>query len=78
MAVGEKAISVAFIKKTAESNETGARSIASQLHTIHLGDSSPFDTLHSYVHNSFAPLVRSIVNRSQKKGTTEKDNKLGI
>jgi hypothetical protein len=76
---GEKAVSVAFIKKSDSSIEGGAaRTVASQLQTIHLGDSSPFDTLHNYVHNSFAPLVRSIVNRSQKKGGPEKESKLGI
>jgi hypothetical protein len=78
MSFGEKAVSVAFIKKTGDTGvEGGAKSVASQLQTIHLGDSSPFDTLHNYVHNSFAPLVRSIVNRSQKKGT-EKESKLGM
>jgi hypothetical protein len=75
---GGKAVSVAFIKNAGEAGIEGAtKSVASQLQTIHLGDSSPFDTLHNYVHNSFAPLVRSIVNRSQKKGS-EKESKLGM
>lgn len=73
----DKTISLAFLKKNPESLvEAGTRTIASQLHVINLGDSSPFDTLHNYIHNSFAPLFRSIVNKSQKKGA-EKEGKIG-
>jgi hypothetical protein len=71
-------VSLAFIKKSNDATDSGRGvTVASQLQAINLGDSSPFDTLHNYVHNSFAPLVRSIVNRSQKKGS-EKESKLGM
>eukprot|EP01132_Coremiostelium_polycephalum_P002127 gene2127-2619_t len=84
---GEKFTSLAVVKRTPESQIefSSSKSISSQLQVLNLGDGSPFDTLHNYIHNSVAPFVRSFVLSSAKSGALssasshhEKDVKLGI
>lgn len=62
--------SVAFIKKRPDGLLDKEASVSSQLHLINLNDSSPYDTLHSYVHNSFSPFFRSFVKKMKKQDST--------
>lgn len=57
---GEKTSSVAIIKRNPEGVlEDTNKTVASQVHVINLGEGTPFETLHNYIHNSFGPLFRS-------------------
>ncbi|EFA77050.1 cytoplasmic dynein heavy chain [Heterostelium album PN500] len=73
---GEKTTSLVIIKRVPESNMESSKSISSQLQIINLGEGSPFDTLHNYIHNSVAPFIRSFTAKSSKQA--EKDAKSGI
>jgi hypothetical protein len=67
---GEDTTSVAVLKKSPEIPLEDSKSAASQLHVVDLGDKSPFDVLHNYIHNSFAPFFRSFLNKKQKDSTS--------
>ncbi|KAF2072162.1 hypothetical protein CYY_006521 [Polysphondylium violaceum] len=86
---GENKSSLGVVKRVPESTieYSNNKSISSQLQVINLGDGSPFDTLHNYIHNSVAPFVRSFILTSSSKHTAkptsaassyDKDMKLGI
>jgi dynein heavy chain 1 len=64
---GEKTVSIALVKKHPEGVlENSSKTVASQIQIIHLGEDSPFDTLHNYIHNSFGPFLRSYL-KTQKE-----------
>lgn len=65
---------IAFIKKQPESVLTAEESAAKQLQLVDLGSGSPFETLHAYVHNTFAPFFRSFI---KSQGSETKDSRLG-
>lgn len=71
---GNKAWTVAFIKRQGETTLEQTRSVASQLHVINMGEGSPFESLHSYVHNSFVPFFRSYL---KQEFPNDKDAKSG-
>jgi dynein heavy chain 1 len=75
----ERSIWIAFIKKQPNFVIDVSRSVASQLQVIELGEGSPLETLHTLLHNSISPYVRSYVkSRSQKiEGTKERAPKAG-
>ncbi len=50
------------------------KTVASQIQTINLGEGSPFETLHNYVHNSFGPYFRSYI---KKMSQSQSDQQLG-
>jgi dynein heavy chain 1, cytosolic len=62
---GDKSSAIVFIKKQPELPLT-ADSPAKQLHFVNLGNGSPFETLHSYVHNTFVPYFRSFLKSGSK------------
>ena len=64
---GEKTTSVALLKKNPEGVlEDSSKTVSSQVQIINIGEGNPFDTLHNYIHNSFAPFFRSWL-KSQKQ-----------
>jgi len=69
---GDNTQSIAFIKKQNESALVKDVSLSKQLQVVDLGSGSPFETLHTYVHNTFAPFFRSYI-KSQDSG---KDSRL--
>ncbi|GAM24388.1 hypothetical protein SAMD00019534_075630 [Acytostelium subglobosum LB1] len=74
---GDKTTSLVITKRVPETALDSSKSVSSQLQAINLGEGSPFDTLHNYIHNSVAPFIRSFSAKSQK-ATPEKDSKMGI
>ena len=52
---------VVLIKKKPNAALNSERSVASQIQLVNLADQSPFDTVHSFLHNSFAPFLRSFM-----------------
>ncbi|KAM9964742.1 hypothetical protein ACTFIW_004524 [Dictyostelium discoideum] len=69
---GENKSTLAIVKRIPESivEYSSNKSIASQLQVLNLGDGSPMDTLHNYIHNSVAPFVRSYILSASKDDTT--------
>lgn len=69
---------LAFIKKNPEAPledvKSSGHSISSQVQLVNLSEGSPFETLHSYIHNSFSPFFWSFVKRERK---SEKEAKAG-
>ena len=63
---GPNTTSLAFIKKNPGTVLEVERAPQSQLHVLNLGTGSPFETFHSYVHNTFAPYFRSFVQAQQQ------------
>ena len=75
--VGAKTAQVAFIKR--QPILDSIRSVASQLQVIELGNGTPFEMLHSYIHASFSPLFHSYVVKTQRMdGRDVGDKKQGI
>jgi dynein heavy chain 1 len=73
---GEKASSLAFIKKNADAplEDVKLHSLSSQLHLVNLGEGSPFEILHAYIRNSFGPFLRSYTKDSSKRtGAAERE-----
>lgn len=63
----ESSLWLAFIKKQPNAILEANRTLASQLQVVELGEGSPLETLHSLLHHSISPYVRSYVkSRSQK------------
>jgi dynein heavy chain 1 len=52
---------VVLIKKKPNVALDSERSVGSQIQLVNLADQSPFDTVHSFLHNSFAPYLRSFM-----------------
>ena len=57
----QKRAGVVLIKKKPNAALNAERSVASQIQLVNLADQSPFDTVHSFLHNSFAPYLRSFM-----------------
>ena len=62
--VSQKETSVAFIKKGMVIEND--KKIGAQLHVINFENSTPFDTLHSYISNAVSPFFKSYVKTSGK------------
>eukprot|EP01116_Phalansterium_solitarium_P005286 TRINITY_DN1679_c0_g1_i1.p1 TRINITY_DN1679_c0_g1~~TRINITY_DN1679_c0_g1_i1.p1 ORF type:complete len:4594 (-),score=1709.56 TRINITY_DN1679_c0_g1_i1:318-14099(-) len=63
----------ALIKKHPEGIlENSTKTVSSQVHLMNLGEGSPFELLHNYVHNSFTPFVLSYLKKTQKEDTDDK------
>ena len=62
--VQQKCASVAFIKRGNAIEEN--KKIGSQIRVLNLDNSSPFETLHSYVSNAVSPFFKSYVKKSGK------------
>ena len=71
---GDGSQSLAFIKKIPDSVLIVEDSPAKQLQLVDLGSGSPFETLHAYVHNTFAPFFRSYI---KSHASDSKDTRLG-
>ncbi|KAL6068809.1 putative dyneins heavy chain [Balamuthia mandrillaris] len=70
----EKSPSMVVIKNQPEDCVFGgSKSVASQVQLLKFASGTPFETLHSFVHNSLAPFFRSYAKSSEK--TSEKDPK---
>eukprot|EP01114_Cavostelium_apophysatum_P023031 TRINITY_DN854_c0_g1_i2.p1 TRINITY_DN854_c0_g1~~TRINITY_DN854_c0_g1_i2.p1 ORF type:complete len:4577 (-),score=1545.65 TRINITY_DN854_c0_g1_i2:38-13768(-) len=70
---GDTIGSLAVIKRNPEGVlEDSGKTVASQVQLIVLGEGSPFETLHNYVHNGFAPFFRSFLK------TTQQSDSLGV
>ena len=72
---GDNTQSLAFIKKVPESVLVADSNPSKQLQLVDLGSGSPFETLHAYVHNTFAPFFRSYI---KSHSTGNKDSRLGL
>eukprot|EP00741_Cyanophora_paradoxa_P023561 tig00021590_g22758.t1 len=76
---GAKTQSVCVLKRAATVESAKGRSLASQLFIMpFLADTSPLETLHLYLQNSFSPYFDSFAGQAQKAKPDEKDPKLGI
>lgn len=62
--VSQKETAIAFIKRGMVIE--GDKKVNKQVHVINLENSSPFDTLHSYVSNAVSPFFKSYVKKSGK------------
>lgn len=73
---------IALIKKSAESGLEKSKSLSSQLQIINIGEGSPFETIHSYLHYTLAPYFRNFMEkefdtqRSQATGVTTVQKKI--
>lgn len=66
---------VALIKRGAVIEAT--RPIATQVFVMNLGEGSPFETLHTYIHNAVAPFFHSITKSSGAR-ESDKDSRFGL
>ena len=66
-----RASGVVLIKRQPGVPLDGERSVASQLQIVNFVDQSPFETIHTYVHNSFAPFLRSFLNKEHGEKRSE-------
>eukprot|EP01112_Ceratiomyxa_fruticulosa_P003664 TRINITY_DN13980_c0_g1_i1.p1 TRINITY_DN13980_c0_g1~~TRINITY_DN13980_c0_g1_i1.p1 ORF type:complete len:292 (-),score=54.81 TRINITY_DN13980_c0_g1_i1:33-908(-) len=79
--LGDKVTTLIFAKKNSDSalNEAGqsSRSIASQLQLINIGEGTPSEIMHNYMHNAFAPFFRDYVTRTGSKRQAKASSSTG-
>eukprot|EP01091_Cochliopodium_minus_P010435 TRINITY_DN2760_c1_g1_i1.p1 TRINITY_DN2760_c1_g1~~TRINITY_DN2760_c1_g1_i1.p1 ORF type:complete len:4604 (+),score=1553.39 TRINITY_DN2760_c1_g1_i1:76-13887(+) len=73
---------LALIKKSPDSGLEKSKSLSSQLQIINIGEGSPFETIHSYIHYTLAPYFRDFMDkefdtqRSQVTGVSSVKKKI--
>ena len=77
MALAEnRSAAVAFIKRGAVLDLT--RPLANQLHMLNIGDGSPSEVLHSYIHNAVSPFFNAYASKfTTKTGSSNREAKTG-
>ena len=55
--------SLALIKRSPDSGLEKSKSLTSQLQIINIGEGSPFETIHSYLHHTLAPYFRDFMDK---------------
>lgn len=67
---------VAFVKRAA--NLDVARPLGGQLHLLNIGDASPSEVLHSYIHKAVSPFFDAYASKvAARTGAVERDGKAG-
>ena len=67
---------VAFIKRGAGLDPS--RPLSGQLHLLNIGDGSPSELLHAYIHNAVSPFFNAYASKiSARSGASDREAKTG-
>eukprot|EP01156_Anaeramoeba_ignava_P005921 Anaeramoba_ignava/a347318_420.p1 GENE.a347318_420~~a347318_420.p1 ORF type:complete len:2859 (+),score=994.33 a347318_420:263-8839(+) len=64
----ENSSSIAFIKRTGLIKEDA--SLSSQIHVVNIGEGSPFEIIHSLIHNTVSPFFTSFESKTRERSVS--------